>query len=159
MQNKLLLYLTIFITIVWMVIIYSFSSAPSDESNSGSKGIIRYFVQRLNSDKSSIEIEKEVIKLNKPLRKVAHGSVYFILANFLNGVICVIKKNKLKFCNMISLIICFIYASLDEFHQTFSVGRTGQISDVFIDFFGAILGCLVFNHFYKKIKSQIHLID
>lgn len=165
MKSKLLLYLTILITLIWMVIIYSFSASPSEESNSKSKEIIRYVVEIVHKEKSKKEIELEVNKLNKPVRKIAHASVYFVLANFLNSLLCTIKKNKLKLCNIISVIICFIYACTDEFHQTFVTNRTGQISDVLIDTFGAIIGCLVFNFIYKKVKEykrqdekrQIHL--
>lgn len=160
MNNKLLLYLTIFITLVWMVIIYSFSASPSDESNSKSKEIVRYIVKIVYKDEE--KIEKEVNKYNKPLRKFAHASVYFVLASFINSVICVIKKDKLWLCNIISIIICFIYACTDEFHQTFVSQRTGQISDVLIDTVGAIIGCMVFNFIYKKVKrknyeNKIHL--
>lgn len=155
MKNKLLIYLSILFVLIWMVIIYSFSAASSDKSNDASKGIVRNIIVFIHKDDlSDKEIEKLVIKYNKPLRKVAHASVYFILANFVNSAVCVFKKNKLYLCNIISLIICFLYACTDEWHQTFVAQRSGEFIDVIIDTFGAFLGCLVFNMIYKMIMKR-----
>lgn len=152
MKNKLLLYLSVILVIIWMGVIFMFSETPSDKSNEGSLKISRYIVEKIYSDKSIIEKEKLAKKFNKPIRKVAHGSVYFLLAIFVNSVVCTIKK-KLFICNLISIIICFIYACSDEFHQMFVLNRSPLIGDVFIDTFGALIGCLVFNFIYKKAKS------
>ena len=152
MKNKILLYLSVVLVIIWMGIIFMFSDTPSDKSNEGSLKISRYIVEKIYSDKSIIEKEKLAKKFNKPIRKVAHGSVYFLLAIFVNSVVCTIKK-KLFICNLISIIICFIYACTDEFHQMFVLNRSPLIVDVFIDTFGALIGSLIFNLIYKKIKN------
>ncbi len=154
MKNKFLLIMTILFTFIWMGVIFSFSNASSDVSNNGSKTIIRYIVKKIYKEKSDSDIEKIVVKINKPFRKFAHASVYLVLANFVNSVLCVFIKNKLKLCNMICLIVCFLYACTDEWHQTFISHRTGQISDVFIDTFGALIGCVIFDFIYKKVKSK-----
>ena len=151
MKNKLLI-LSIFITALWMVIIFCFSSAPSYESNSGSKRIIRFVVEKFTNNEK--EVDRLVIKINKPFRKCAHGSVYFVLALFVNSIIFSFKNCKLRMCNLISIIFCFIYALSDEYHQTFVFGRSGQFIDVLIDTFGAILGCVIFNIIYKRIKYK-----
>lgn len=46
---------------------------------------------------------------------------------------------------VISIIISFLYACTDEFHQLFVDGRTSQFTDVLIDTFGAILGVAMIN--------------
>ena len=43
----------------------------------------------------------------------------------------------------ITLFIGLLYAISDEFHQTFSPGRTPKVTDVYIDMLGVILGTLV----------------
>jgi VanZ family protein len=43
----------------------------------------------------------------------------------------------------IAVLIVFLYASTDEFHQMFVPTRTPTVSDVFIDTSGAIIGMLV----------------
>ncbi len=40
----------------------------------------------------------------------------------------------------LALLLVMIFAASDEFHQTFVPGRTGQVSDVFIDTSGAVVG-------------------
>ena len=44
---------------------------------------------------------------------------------------------------IISLVLGIIYASLDEFHQLFTPGRSAQITDVIIDSMGVMLGILL----------------
>ena len=48
-----------------------------------------------------------------------------------------------KHIYFISFIICFLYASSDEFHQLFVPGRSGQVTDIFIDMIGVVLGLLL----------------
>ena len=154
MKNKILFYLSVLLVLIWMVIIYSFSETPSKKSNDGSKGILREVISFVCPDKTDSEVEILTIKFNKPFRKFAHASVYFVLANFVNSVVCCLKKDKIYFCNLITLIICFIYALSDEWHQTFVLNRTGQFSDVLIDFTGALIGCLVFDFIYRFVKKM-----
>ena len=44
---------------------------------------------------------------------------------------------------LITVVIGIIYATLDEFHQSFSPGRTPKITDIYIDTLGVILGILL----------------
>ena len=152
MKNKILLCLSALLVIIWMGVIFMFSETPSDKSNAGSLKISRFIVEKIYCDKNTVEKEKLAKKFNKPLRKVAHGSVYLILAIFVNSVVCITKKKNF-ICNLISIIFCFIYACTDEFHQMFVLNRSPLIGDVLIDTFGAIIGSLMFNFIYKKIKK------
>ena len=43
----------------------------------------------------------------------------------------------------VALLAVFFYAATDEFHQTFIPGRTGQVSDVFIDLSGGAIGLVM----------------
>ena len=56
---------------------------------------------------------------------------------------------------IIGLIICFIYACTDEFHQSF-LDRTSKFTDVLIDSTGGLVGLLLYNRgfyiFNKKKK-------
>ena len=152
MKNKILLYLSVILVFIWMGVIFMFSQTPSDKSNNGSMKISRFIVEKIYSNKSIQEKNRLTKKFNKPLRKFAHATVYFILCIFVNSVVCT-KKKKLLFCNLISIIFCFIYACSDEFHQSFVLDRSPLIGDVFIDTFGALIGCFMFNFIYRKIKN------
>lgn len=152
MKKKILLYLSVILVIIWMGVIFMFSETPSDKSNEGSMQISRFIVEKIYSSKKAIEKEKIAKKFNKPLRKFAHASVYFMLCIFVNSVVCT-RKIKLNICNLISILFCFIYACSDEFHQSFVLNRSPLIGDVFIDTFGALIGCFMFNFIYRKIKN------
>ena len=66
--------------------------------------------------------------------------------NPFKGIICII----------IALVICFIYACTNEYHQTFVNGRTGQFSDTLIDTFGGFISCLMYIFMMKinKIRKK-----
>ena len=74
-------------------------------------------------------------------------------------ILYILSYNLLRFYvknNMIyiyALIIVFGYASTDEFHQLFVVGRSGQFKDVLIDTSGGTFGILLVylkNKFSKR---------
>ena len=48
------------------------------------------------------------------------------------------------------MVICIIYASLDETHQLFVYGRTVQVLDVLIDSVGSLISILII----KVIKDN-----
>lgn len=71
-------------------------------------------------------------------------------------------KIKLSVSYILTILISFMYALFDEYHQTFVVGRTGQFSDALIDTSGAVIGALVVliiislikNHKVKKTSNK-----
>ena len=84
-----------------------------------------------SSTKITPEKKKQMVdELNKPLRKVMHASVYFVLAMLLFNFILSLelKKAYLKF--ILPIVIVFLYACSDEYHQTFVAGRSGEWRDV-----------------------------
>lgn len=77
------------------------------------------------------------------IRKAAHMTEYAILAVTVGYPLYKFGKRKWRLI-LWSEVISVIYAMTDEFHQLFVPGRSGQISDVFIDGCGAFLGCFIF---------------
>ena len=88
------------------------------------------------------------------IRKIAHGLIYFGLAILVFNLLIHLLKRKLIIYDIFTLIICFLYACSDEYHQTFVIGRGGMISDVLIDTLGATIGCLFINIVYKIVKNS-----
>lgn len=147
--------------ILWAGLIFFMSSMDTNESNCKSKTIINDVVEKsvettnefgiTDKHPSKNKMNQVIEKLNYPLRKAAHASEYFIFTILIlialknSGV----KGNK-KF--IIALVICFIYACTDEYHQTFVNGRTGQFSDILIDTFGGFISCLMYI-FMMKINE------
>lgn len=152
------------LVILWAGLIFFMSSMDTNESNGKSKTIINDVVEKsvettnglgiTDKHPSENKMNQVIEKLNYPLRKAAHASEYFI---FTILILIALKNSGVKGRKVfiIALIICFIYACTDEYHQTFVNGRTGQFSDTLIDTIGEIIGCSIIvlkNKFVKKRK-------
>lgn len=164
--------ISIILVIMWMAVIFWFSSMPGDESNTKSKSTIKEAIETIiprkkakkaeetisnevneisqntqsqNQTKQKDQKEEQLIeRLNKPLRKCMHASVYFVLSILIFNCLKTFKISGWKTI-IIPIGIAFLYACTDEFHQLFVDGRTSQFTDVLIDTFGAILGIAMIN--------------
>ena len=145
-MKKIIIY--ILLALLCMITIFCFSSKNTIESNSTSKNLIRYSVRVYEKvTNKKIDEEKVITKLNYPVRKLAHFSIYFLLGMFVYGIFSCTKVNHKL---LLSMIICIIYASLDETHQLFVYGRTAQVLDVLIDSVGSLISMLLI----KVIKNR-----
>ena len=148
--NKILYGIAI---VAWLLVIFYFSAQNSSESTVQSKGFTFNIVKMVNSFANKINIIKEmptddkindiVDMVNPPMRKFAHGTVYFILAIL---VLLLLGTNVDNFWRnvLIAILCCFLYALADEYHQTFVPGRSGEFVDALIDTMGATLGCAIY---------------
>ena len=127
------------LVIIWLLVIFHFSNQDGSTSTSLTNSILEAYLPFMDSDIFFIII-----------RKMAHITEYLIL-----GVLVLNSINEFKVDKqiIISILICFILASFDEFHQLFIPGRTGCLFDVFIDISGANLGILIL-YFIKTHKKQ-----
>lgn len=163
MNNKITIIISMCLVIIWMVIIFNFSNMDTNESNTKSKDTIEKVVNTTINTSNKIGITKEEVnedkikeiteKLNKPLRKCMHASIYLVLALLLLNIFNITKKN-ITHKYLIIIIICFVYACTDEYHQTFVSGRTGQFIDVLIDTSGSIIGLLIYNIINKLVGKH-----
>lgn len=155
------------LVIIGIIIIFLFSSMDATESNSKSKQIINKAITKsaevsndLGVTNVNTESQKKIAivnKLNPPLRKCMHASVYFILdlllCSFINSLN--LENEYLKY--ILSVIVVFLYACTDEYHQTFVTGRSGEFRDVLIDTLGGIIACIfvvIMNHIFKAIRGK-----
>ncbi len=156
MKPKYKTIIAIIAIIAWLFLIYYLSNMNTHESNSKSIGVINNIVEKVlnttyNLGITSQKPDKNYIntiatKLNYPLRKIMHMSVYFILCLLIIILIPNIHKsptNPLKI-TILAISLCFIYAITDEYHQTHIIGRTGQLTDVLIDTSGAIIAGTIY---------------
>lgn len=89
--------------------------------------------------------EATVASVQLVVRKCAHLAGYAILAALLFRAFRQ-GSDRLWRAAGFAFVIAAIYASLDEFHQSFVASRTGTPWDVMIDCFGAAIGlafCLI----------------
>lgn len=78
--------------------------------------------------------------LNWIIRKLAHLTEFTILG----GVLYVVLRRYIEYGTVVkTIVVGIVIASLDEFIQLFSLGRSSQLSDVLIDTVGIIIGISV----------------
>lgn len=134
--------------ILWMIVIFMFSNQKAVESSKLSDGLILRTVRIIEKINHKQYSDEEILKrFIYPVRKLAHVTIYFILG-FL--VYLYIKDLKIDNKIIISILICVLYATSDEIHQLFILGRSGEVKDVLIDTLGSVLGIL----FLKILKSN-----
>ena len=132
-------YFSIILSILIMILIFKFSSEDIGRSLKHSdkvSGIISYI------------FNGEILL---SVRKLAHFIIYFFLAFFLQFTFpdnCISPKNK-----KIVLLMVFIYACSDEFHQIFVLGRGARLTDVLIDTSGGMTAIFMTNLWRKTYKK------
>lgn len=143
-------YIKLLLVIMWMIIIFMFSNQKAVESDKLSNGLILKTVRIIEKITHKTYSDEEILhKFVRPVRKMAHFTIYLIL-----GILVYIFIDDLNIKNiiLISLMICLIYSISDEIHQLFIEGRSGKITDVLIDTCGSFIGIIIIN----KIKKVIH---
>jgi len=127
------------IVIAWMGLVLFLSSQPASESAALSRGVTHGIVAIIQWIVPGIEIN--VGSVHALVRKSAHFGVYLVLG-FL--VMNALKQSGAKWRSrtLLALLICVIYAIVDETYQVFVPGRAGQVTDVIIDSVGALTGIL-----------------
>ena len=129
-----------------MYIIINFSSQTGGESASlsyrVSKIIVLAYNKILNKGYSN-EILNELIFLIHPfVRKTAHFTEYFVLALTVTVPLYVYRIRGI-FLFFTGGIFCILFAFLDEYVQSFVLGRSSSLKDVGIDSSGALSGILI----------------
>jgi VanZ family protein len=126
---------------IWMAVIYIFSTSTFSEENTASillpilKGIF---------PGASIEVLRVIHLI---IRKMAHFVEFGILSLLWLRAFRGSKARHLPIFS-ISFLLSFIYAVLDEFHQSFVSERTASHIDIIIDSLGAA-SALVFYRIFK----------
>lgn len=152
MSNKEVLkkkrvYIGYLLVILWMGVIFYFSSRSGDISAAQSNGLKDVLKDSAPGIYSVIDtMAKSGVKIFS-IRKLAHMFLYMMLTVLLyiptKGVF-----EKYKLSLGITTGVSITYAVLDEVHQLFVPGRSGQIQDVMIDGIGIIVGILLVMSFY-----------
>lgn len=157
MKTKLFRILMIILCICTLFTIYGFSNQNGIQSKGISTKISKCILNFSSQYREMDTKEKTRIlnRTNAIIRKVAHFSIYTLLGIFLMGMM---TKTKVKdrWRILITIGLGMLYAILDEFHQSFSPGRTPKITDVYIDTLGIIIGILLVI-FARKIYRNIIL--
>ncbi len=126
-----------------MIFIFIMSHSNGLESENQSNFIVNFINNILKLENT------EVIGII--IRKLAHLFEYFVLGILMFNCL---KGYNIKRIILISLVLCSIYAITDEIHQLYIPGRSGNLIDVMIDAVGSVIGIILYNFMYKKLKYK-----
>lgn len=135
-----------------MLIIFMFSSDSGTASSKKSDSVIINLVEVISNKKvNNKDRDKYIEKYVFPVRKCAHFTIYLIL-----GILVISLLSEYRILNsktvLYTLLIVFLYACSDEFHQLFVSGRSSEIRDVLIDSSGGFIGSYLYYLFRRKRK-------
>ncbi len=144
MKINILRIILIILLLCTFFVIFGFSSQDGEASGGLSRNITNKILQISNKYNALGQEEKEQIanKTEKIIRKVAHFSIYTVVGLLLMGLLSTYKIKE-NWRMILSILLGMIYAVSDEIHQSFIPGRTPQITDIYIDTLGVILGILL----------------
>ncbi len=137
-KKRIVRYATL--TVFVMVFIYAMSAQNGETSGALSNGFlasaigqaVERLLPRLSSQGAGYDI-----------RKYAHMFEYLCLgisSSLLMWELWVNRRDRRALPPLAALLLCFLYACTDEWHQSFVPGRAGVFSDVLIDSAGSTLG-------------------
>ena len=120
--------------LVWMSFIFWMSTGTfsSEHTSTIIIPVIKFIAREISDEKADF--------IHGFIRKSGHVAEYFILGGlvlraFCSGTISTLTRKQIS-C---SLLVVALYASSDEFHQSFVATRTASIIDVGIDTIGGVL--------------------
>lgn len=123
--------------IIWMIVVFMFSSQGSVASENTSATVIKAILSIVSPD--NVNNSNLIESLQGLIRKLAHFTLYLVGGMLIYTFINVFNTTT-KFKIILSIALGAAYAVTDELHQLFVYGRTGKITDVFIDTSGVALG-------------------
>ena len=141
---------------IWYRIIWGFSAQTAAVSGNLSDRLLWRLMALLSPAFAGAEIQVQnaaVELLSFFERKAAHMFLYFVLILLLWLALLPWIRGKRRQI-AVSFALCVILAALDEYHQTFIPGRSGQMRDVAVDLFGAALALLLAALLYLAARRQ-----
>ena len=154
MKVKVIRFILALLLIATFGMIFNFSNQDSEKSGSASQKVTEAITKDIKAIKELNKNEKARVidKIEDVIRKIAHFSLYALVGFLLMSLLItynINEKNKI----ISTVTIGAIYAISDEFHQSFVSGRSGQVSDVFLDTLGVTVGGLFILLIIKTVKK------
>ena len=142
------------VLILWMIVIFSFSSADANKSTGTSDKVITTMIEIKDkiTNNETPNNEKEIIVKNSSfyIRKIAHITEYLILGFLMFNLLKQYSVTNIYYAIGLSIL----YSCTDEFHQLFISGRSGSIRDVLIDSIGILIGTYLYKLLFIKKKEN-----
>ena len=142
------------VLILWMIVIFSFSSADANKSTGTSDKVITTMIEIKDkiTNNETPNNEKEIIVKNSSfyIRKIAHITEYLILGFLMFNLLKQYSVTNIYYAIGLSIL----YSCTDEFHQLFISGRSGNIRDILIDSIGILIGTYLYKLLFIKNKEN-----
>ena len=135
--------------IIWMATIFLFSTDAFSGANTGSLlwAVVSFIYPGVTQELFD--------SIHFYVRKAGHFTEYAILALLLFRAFRSGARDRWRLrWALSSLLIAFLYASLDEYHQTFTRRRTGSVYDSLIDTSGAATALVLLWLYGRKIEKN-----
>ena len=142
------------LTLLWMGLIFFFSSQPAVESARESTlvvGGLHDLVKWLYNGRIPPSLAESILRSDHVVRKCGHVLEYAIL-----GILVFKLVSRLGFRKrlVVSTAVCMLYAASDEIHQIFVPGRGPGVLDVLLDTAAAAAGIII----VLMIKRQLRFM-
>ena len=161
-QKNLILKLLSFLPTVFLLfLIFGFSAQDGESSGSLSFQISLFLIKLASPLLPAISSEDILFEraelIHYFVRKAAHMTEYFLLALSLQLPLSAWLSTQLKptLRILIGFAATVLFAALDEFHQSFVPGRSGNFTDVCIDSIGAVIASLCLFVFYSVYRKKL----
>ena len=127
--------------ILWLRLIWWFSAQPATESGNLSDRMLYRLMSRLSPVFASCSLDRQtasVEALSFFTRKAAHMFLYFCLSLLLFLAVSQLTRKFYQKAGW-SVGLTYLAACVDEYHQTFVPGRSGELRDTLVDLTGALI--------------------
>ena len=119
----------------WGIVLFYFSGQDGVASGELSMRFTRFVLRLFPSLPYTAKV------LHPILRKCAHFCIFAVEGFLLASAMMATLQRRVLGCAL-TVLICAAVAALNEYHQTFAVGRSCEVRDMLIDAGGAVLGVL-----------------
>lgn len=131
------------LTLLMLFFIFGNSAADSDTSGGISMSIVTFINERLANAGIALSLTDHIV------RKAAHFTEFSVLGVLYTITVRLWKRDMWRFGAVWLPLACgLITAAADEYLQTFVPGRSGQLSDVALDFCGVLWAALATSAFF-----------
>ena len=147
MNRRTMFVLFLVMSIVWMAVIFEFSSKNADESTAQSNSVTDFLMMLFEEDYETLTQEEKQLLVEKYdgiVRTGAHFGVFGVLGLLTYFTFGILKwiPDCFVMPSFMSVPFCILFSITDEIHQSFVPGRSCQLKDVVTDSFGALCGAL-----------------
>lgn len=137
----------------WMLIIFYFSNQPGSISSAQSSSVKDLILNSFSSSSAIVNYINNSGYVMFLIRKMAHMFLYFVLT-VLAYLLSSSRTKEFSKNIKIAMFIAVIYAAIDEIHQLYVIGRSGMLTDVWIDSIGVFVAILMIS-IIKVYKTKV----